>query len=367
MRTWFRVHAAASNEVEILIYGDIGRSLWDEEAVESKEFVRELQMLPPTVTALRVRVNSLGGDMFEAVAIANALREQHTSKGRAVTVVIDSVAASAASIVIMAGQRIQIAQNALIMIHDPFVFTIGNAGELRKMADDLDTIKTTIVSTYKWHSPLSDSEIMALMDAETWFDADAAIANGFATERVAAPDGDAAERVVAMVNPRVLARLASAPEPWHTRVAALMTRPTPPAPPPAGAATASEVLRACREASCLTLAEELVAAGATLEAVQARVRDEQQRRHQAETRATQIRALCQSAKLPELAAGYIQGAMPFDAIRAQLTVLTAKLDGVEIDGSLLPPGSGPAAGRHFPSTAQIYRARNAADEGGQHS
>lgn len=376
MRSWYRFNVqatAAPEEVEILVYGDIGRSWWDDEAVEAKQFVEDLQALPDTVRAIRVRVNSVGGDVFEAVAIANALREQRTSKGRRVDVVIDGIAASAASIVIMAGETIQIAGNALVMIHNPFTLVIGNADELRKTADDLETVRAVIIATYRWHSPLSETELGTLMDAETWFDADAAVKHGFATEKITAPADDQATdaKVVATLNRRALAQLKHAPEPFRARVAAFVKpaaaapapppAPTPP-PAPVHAAAAADVLRLCREGECLDVAEALITVGATLEAVQARVGEERQKRTAALQRATEIRGLCSMARLPELAEGYIAGAMPLAAIRAHLTTLTAKFDNVEIDGTLDPPGAARRSAL-MPTANEIYQARaDQADE-----
>lgn len=332
MRQWYRMEAAESDPsvVDIHIIDFIGD--WIDDywgfGVTAKAFVDALSKLPAPVKTVRVHINSPGGDVFAAANIANALRDQQASKGRTVETVIDGIAASAASVVAMAGSTIRIADNGMVMVHNPWTIALGNAAEMRKAADTLDTIRATIVATYRWHSKLSEDELVALMDAETWMDADEAIANGFATEKVEGL------KAAASLDPRAVSRL-SIPEKFRDRVQALVAEPTP-APEPPTAANAAEVLRLCREGECLDLAEGLLQAGATLEQAQARIVAAQHTKAQARTRESEIRGLCATAKLPELAEGYVTGGMAAAQVRAQLTLLTAKLDKVEIDAGLDP-------------------------------
>lgn len=345
-RQWYRFANTAADPTvaELIIFSDIGVSYWGDDSVSSKSFMNDLKALPDTVSKIVVRVNSLGGDVFEAVAIANALRDQ-VRKGRTVQTIVDGIAASAASIVIMAGETIQIADNGLVMVHNPWTFAIGNAAELRKTADALDAIRNTITATYKWHSTLSDEELVALMDAETWMSADEAIANGFATEKVEGLKAAASLDAGAYFKTGTL----TIPEKYRARVQALLT-------PEPVAASADEVLSVCRDAECLDLAQALIAAHATIDVVRARVASETETRTQAATRAKEIRALCATAKLPEFTDDYITGGLSLVAIRASLTTLTAKRDRIEIDGGLLPD----QASRQQPvlSTTAIYAERN---------
>lgn len=346
MRKWYRFEAQADGmSADLYIYGDIGQSYWDDDCVSAKQFMADLAALPAAVTALAVHVNSLGGDVFEGVAIANALRTWGAVQGRSVTTTVDGIAASVASIVIQAGQVIQIADNGLVMVHNPWGFVIGNAAEMRRVADALDVVRGTLITTYQWHSSLSEAELIALMDAETWMDADDAIAKGFATEKVEGL------KVAARLDPRAMQKLA-VPAPFRDRVAALVT-PEPPAPV---AASASDVLRLCREGEVLDLAEGLIAAGATLDGARAAVGEAKTARAAAAARAAEITALCASAKLPELAEGYIAGAMTPASIRAHLTTLTAKLDRIEIDGGLDPSHGSRPKPRIDP--AAVYASRN---------
>src|ERR1051325_2166278 len=187
-REWFKFQAAADDAsvVDIHIIDFIGD--WIDDywgfGVTAKAFLDQLAKLSNDVKTVRVHINSPGGDVFAASNIANALREQQASKGRTVETIVDGIAASAASIILMAGSTIKVADNGVVMVHNPWTIAVGNAADMRKSADTLDTLRNTIVATYKWHSSLSDDELVALMDAETWMDADEAIAKGFATEKV---------------------------------------------------------------------------------------------------------------------------------------------------------------------------------------
>jgi ATP-dependent Clp protease protease subunit len=331
-RAWFKFTMAAADDTaaDLAIYGGIGASYWDDDAVSAAQFVKDLKALPSGVKTIRVRVNSPGGSVFDGIAIANALREQ-VRNGRTVETTVEGLAASAASVVIMAGSTIRVADNALVMVHHPYTIEVGNAAAMRKMADTLDQITESIIATYRWHSALSADEIRGLMDAETWMTADEAIANGFATEKIEGLQAAAA------IDPRAMARL-TVPDKFKARVDELLEKP---AQKPAPAA-AADVLRVCREANCLEMAEALLADGAPLADVQSRVSAERTRKEQATARSTEITAACDLAKLPQLAAGYISGGLAVADVRTHLTTIKALIDTVEIDSGI-NPDQGPAA------------------------
>ena len=335
MRQWYRINAKANDgaTAELEIFGDIGASFWDDNAVSAKQFLDDLKALPSSVTTILVRVNSFGGDVFDGIAIANALRDQVTSKGRTVETVVEGIAASIASVVIMAGSKIRIADNALVMVHNPYTIGIGNAAEFRSLAETLDKIRDQIVATYKWHSKLSDEELLALIDGPdgtgTWMTADEAIANGFGTDKIEGL------KAAACIDPKAAAK-AKIPAQFRDHVDALIIPAGDIMPPAPIAASAADVLRLCREAELMDSAEGLITAGATLDQVNARIAEEKGTRAAAKARSTEITALCAGAHLPELAEGYIAGGMPLDTIKSQLTVLKAKLHDVTIDGSLHP-------------------------------
>lgn len=338
MKPWYRMEASSDPSVlDIHIIDFIGGWIdqmlneWygDKITVTAKAFVDELAKIPDTVKTLRVHINSPGGDVFGALNIANALRDQRVTKGRTVETIVDGLAASAASIIAMAGAPMRMSDIGLLMIHDAWTIAAGNARDMRKVADELDKIRdASIIPAYQWHSALSAEEIAALMADETWMDADEAVENGFADEKVAGL------KAAASIHPGAVAKLAI-PDRFRARVDALLDKPVPPPPPPAAAA-AVDVLRMCREGGCLDVAETLITAGATVEQVQARVAGEREARQRAQARENEIRGLCDKAKHPDLAASYIAGGMAVEQVRAQLAVLTAKLDKVEIDGNLSP-------------------------------
>ncbi len=359
-RKWLRVQMAADDptRADLFILGIIGDwvdDLWEDiglgfdSITTAKSFKEELDALPDSVKTLRLRVNSPGGDVSGAVAIANMLRDWGKADGRSVESSVEGLAASAASLVIQAGETVRIADNGLVMLHHPWTRAEGNARELREAAGELDTLtRSSIVPTYQWHSELSEDEILRLMDATTWMGADEAIENGFATEKVEGL------KAAACIEPRMVAKL-NVPEKYRSFVDALVAKPAEPA-PTTTAAAATEVLRLCREAECLDVAEELIAASASLEDVTSRVASERESKEKAEARAAEIRGLCESANLPELAASYISGHMPADIVRNQLTMMTARLDDIELDGSLHPDQGARAKPRLHVS--EIYAERN---------
>lgn len=293
--------------------------------VTAKSFVKQLADLPANVSTIRVHINSPGGDVFAAVNIANALREQQTSKGRTVETVVDGLAASAASIIMMAGSTITIADNAMVMVHNPWSVAVGNAAEMRKAAETLDAIRNTIVATYKWHSSLDDEAIVALMDAETWMDAAEAIANGFATDKVEGL------KAAASIDGRSLATM-RVPDRFRARLDALVK----PEPAKPVQASALDIVRACNAAGAAEEAEGLLARGVTAAELSSHLTTVQNRKAAAATRATEIRAVCAAKKLSQLADGYIAGEMSIEAVQAHLLTITARLDQAEIDTGLRP-------------------------------
>ena len=182
----------------------------------AKDIIDQLAAIPEAVKTIRVHINSPGGDVSAAVMIANALRDQRVTKGRTVETVVDGLAASAASVIAMAGSPLRMADNAILMIHDPWSVVGGNAAELRKTADVLDQIRNgSIIPTYQWHSKMGADEIAALMAAETWMDADMAIEHGFADEKIAGL------KAAASIDPRAITAL-NIPEKFADRVKAFM-------------------------------------------------------------------------------------------------------------------------------------------------
>ncbi len=176
---FWQVKNEVNGNSEILLYGPIAgeRSWWGDE-VTPRSFAEDLESLGGK--DVTVRINSGGGDVFAAHAIHNQLVAY---KGR-VTVVIDGLAASAATIIAVAGDRIIMPSNALFMIHNPAIGLSDyyGADELLKAAKALNTIKGSIVAAYRKRCKASAEELAAMMDAETWMGAAECLEKGFVDE-----------------------------------------------------------------------------------------------------------------------------------------------------------------------------------------
>lgn len=157
---------------EILLYDEIGPEAYG--LLGAKWMIDELAKAKGEPVSLRI--NSPGGSVFDGQAMYNAL----TRYPGEVTAYVDSIAASAASFVMMAAKRIVIAENAMVMIHRAWGFTFGNAADMRKQADLLDKIDATIVDTYAARTGLDKAKISDMMAAETWMTAQEAVDNHFA-------------------------------------------------------------------------------------------------------------------------------------------------------------------------------------------
>lgn len=163
---------------EIMIYGDISTydSWWDDSAVTPQKFNDELKALGD-VDEINVRINSNGGSVFAGVAIHSMLK-RHSAK---ITVFIDGIAASIASVIAMAGDEIVMPVGSMLMIHNPWTFAMGNAKDFRKLADDLDTIGASMTDVYAARTGIDREELLGLLEAETWLSASQAVEKGFAT------------------------------------------------------------------------------------------------------------------------------------------------------------------------------------------
>ncbi|MGN0126068.1 MAG: head maturation protease, ClpP-related [Rhodococcus sp. (in: high G+C Gram-positive bacteria)] len=189
-RDWFRITNATdtSGAAEILIYDEIGYGGWFYEGVTANSLVRQLDAIESD--EIRVRINSPGGDVFEGIAILNALRA-HPAR---VTTIVDGLAASAASFIAMAGDEIVIARNAEIMIHDPSALCIGNASDMRDLADQLDRIGDNIASMYSDRAGGTVEHWREAMRTETWYSDEEALAAGL-VDRIERFDTDEKEPV----------------------------------------------------------------------------------------------------------------------------------------------------------------------------
>lgn len=190
---------------DLYIFGDICAWAWQEMGEQSGvTIVNQLKELD--VDTINVHINSYGGDVAEGLAIYNVLREH---KAQIVTI-CDGFACSAASVVFMAGDRRVMQPASLLMIHNAWTVATGNAAQLRKTADDIETITQASVEAYKKVATISEEEIKALMDAEKWILPKDAVDYGFATDIDDEDDDDDGPKQSAF---GVIMRKLTAPEP----------------------------------------------------------------------------------------------------------------------------------------------------------
>jgi len=175
---WNFRNQADGDIAELLLYGNISSETWWGDEITPQQFANDLSAQGGK--DIHVRINSPGGDVFAAHTISNLL-QSYTGD---VTVYIDGLAASAATIIIPAGKKCIMPSNAVMMIHNPAVGLCGYyaADDMVKMSKDLGIIKQSIMNAYKTKCNLDDDQLSQLMDDETWLTADMAKQYGFADE-----------------------------------------------------------------------------------------------------------------------------------------------------------------------------------------
>src|SRR5690606_3543403 len=172
------IQAAAAEEAErsISVYDVIGYDYWTGDGVTAKRIAAALRSLGKG--PVTVNVNSPGGDMFEGMAIYNLLRE-HDGE---VTVKVLGLAASAASVIAMAGDTIQIARAGFYMVHNAWVVAAGNRNDMREIADWLEPFDAAMADIYVARTGQETKAVGKLMDVETWIGGSSAVEQGFADE-----------------------------------------------------------------------------------------------------------------------------------------------------------------------------------------
>lgn len=173
-----QVKAKANNRAEILLYEEIGE-YW---GVGAKQFAQDIEALGNGIKHFDFRINSNGGGVFDATAMYNFFLAHKRKLKASLDVFVDGIAASSASFLAMVADpgRLHMAENAWMMIHDPWSLAIGTATEMRKEADLLDGVRDTIADTYQKRATISRDETIALMADETWLTAQEAVDIGFA-------------------------------------------------------------------------------------------------------------------------------------------------------------------------------------------
>ncbi|WLG91564.1 head maturation protease, ClpP-related [Pseudomonas cucumis] len=357
-KTWYALQAsgeATERVIEVFVYGEIGA--W---GITANQFVQDLRAMDDGVSPVVAAFNSIGGDLFDGLAMHNAL----SRLGERCTGRIDALAASAASVAVCGAHRVVIASNAMLMIHNPWTYAAGDAEDFRKVADVLDQTMEAIIAAYKAKAPdIDEVELRRLVAAETWLTANEAVALGLADEV-----GDGVKVKACLGQGAVLQRFQNAP----AELLAQLDEPPEPDPeiepvdpalvPPVvdSAKLALMITQRCTAAGISSLiepllkstqleSEEIVLAGLT--------------------RAKAVNDLCVAARLPEFSAEYVAAGLDAAAVRARLfDKIVTSGKGFEIDNSLpLDDDPAPKVQAKKIDQPSIWSARQAAQTGKSHS
>lgn len=181
-----RISNKTATEADIILYAGIGDDFWgDGSMISAKQFDAEMKKLADTTTTINVRINSPGGDVFQGMTIFNRLK-QHKAKKK---VYVDGMAASIASIIALAGDEIIMGEGALYMVHLPWTGRYGNRMDFENTINLLTDIEDQMIGIYtnkakKSGINLSKTEMRALLEKETWMNADEVLGYGFATGKM---------------------------------------------------------------------------------------------------------------------------------------------------------------------------------------
>lgn len=353
-KTWYALQAsgeAGERVIEVFVYGEIGA--W---GITANQFVQDLRAMDDGISPVIAAFNSIGGDLFDGLAMHNAL----SRLGARCTGRIDALAASAASVAVCGAHRVVIASNAMLMIHNPWTYAAGDAEDFRKVADVLDQTMEAIIAAYKAKAPdIDEVELRRLVAAETWLTASEAVALGLADEV-----GDGVAVKACLGQGAVLQRYQHAP----SDLLAQLDEPDepdpdlepidPPLTPPVvdSAKLALMITQRCTEAGISNLIEPLLSS-TQLESeaiVQAGL-----------TRAKAVNDLCVAARLPEFSVEYVAAGLDVAAVRARLfDKIVTSGKGFEIDNSLpLDEDPAPKVQAKQIDQPSIWSARQAARTG----
>lgn len=290
MKNWFTIKAQAGDAVaEVSIHAEIG--MW---GINAQQFLRELKNIQ--AGTINLSINSPGGSVFDALAIFNGLR----ASGKTINVTVLGIAASAASYLAMAGDKITMPENTFLFIHNPINAVYGNAEDMRDMADVLDKIGASLTATYAKRWKGTDEELTAALAAESYLTAAECLELGLCDE----------------VTPAIEAKAKFDIENLPANIQALFA----PAPPAPAALLADEPLAArvtalCAEAGLTEFVAHIVAGVDSEAAAVAAIRD-----------ARELHALCAAVDMPDRAAPLIRMRVALPEARKQLADALAEAD-----------------------------------------
>lgn len=285
-RSWFSIKALSADKAEISIFDEIG--YW---GVTAKDFIAAFKGI--TAQNIDLFINSLGGSVFDALAIFNAVQ----ASGKNVTVKVLGIAASAASYVAMSGTRIEMPENTFLFLHNPINSVYGNADEMRGMADVLDKIGASLLATYVRRSGKPEAEVKALLDAESYLTAQECLDLGLCdavTPAILATAKFDTDRADVPANVLAIFAKAKPAQPLAEQITTLAAR--------AGLGDLAAVF---------ALDETITTPEAAQLAISA---------------ARDVAALCTVAAAPEMAAGFIRAGKSIAEVRAALIAKRADAD-----------------------------------------
>lgn len=328
MKSWYLIQNAkgADNKpATISIFDEIG--FW---GVTAKDFIAEFQTI--TADTVELSINSPGGSVFDALAMFNTLR----MSGKTINVTVLGIAASAASYVAMAGDKITMPENTYMMVHNPLNAVYGNADDMREMAALLDKVGAGLLATYVKRTGKTHEEVSALLKAETMMTAAEAVELGFADEMTDAITATArfeVDRLPAAVK----ALFATTPDPQLLEEQG---------------APSTDVIVAAVEKAGLAEYSATFATDARLTSLDIV--------NQVIARAKDVKALCAVAKKPEKAASYIRSHKPIAEVRAELAeVMAAEDEALHVDTTSKLPNGNPVNGQMAATSAtSIWAKRN---------
>lgn len=318
---WYRIKAQGEADqavIEVYVYGEIGA--W---GITANQFIQDLKAVDDGTSPVVVAFNTIGGDLFEGLAIHNALRRL----GARCTARVDALAASAGSVAACGAHKLVMSSTSMLMIHNPWTWASGDAEDFRKVADVLDQTLEAIIAAYKAKAPdIDEVELRRLVNEETWLTANEAHALGLADEVVAG----GVEVKACVGQGGALRSYRNAPQ----ALLALLNQPDPDPDPepepepeqPDSAALAVLITDGCAKAGLMNLASHLIKdSGLKSRAdVQAAL-----------TRAQGVHDLCVAARMPEMTEQLVTAGLTVEAARTRLfDKLVSGKGGFEIDNSL---------------------------------
>ncbi|WP_085725753.1 head maturation protease, ClpP-related [Pseudomonas sp. R37(2017)] len=356
-KSWYAVHAsgeAAERVIEVFVYGEIGT--W---GITASQFMQDLRAVDDGVSPVIAAFNSIGGDLFDGLAMHNTL----SRLGERCTARVDALAASAASVAVCGAHKVVIASNAMLMIHNPWTYAAGDADSFRKVADVLDQTMEAIIAAYKAKAPtIDEAELRDMVAAETWLTASEAVALGLADEV-----GDGVQVKACLGQGGVMQRYQHTP----AELLAQLDEPAEPEPEPKlddapippvvdAAQLALQITQGCTQAGISNLIEPLIQSTALKDAATVQA---------ALTRVKAVNDLCVAARLPELCAEFVAAGLDESSVRARLfDKIVSSGNGFEIDNSVpLNDDPAPKVQAKQPNPSSIWAARQAAHAGQSNS